>query len=425
MPVAVAGNGPYIVDRDGRKYLDASGGAAVSCLGHGHPRVMHAIIEQVQKLAFAHTSFFTNEPLEDLADFLVQRAPRDIQKAAIVCDGSEAVETALKLARQYWTETGESSRSVVISRRLSYHGITFGALSVSGHEGRRQRYTPYLSDQVEFIGPCYGYRQRRDDESDSEYGLRAANELEQVILRLGPARVSAFIAETVGGATAGCLTPANGYFRRIREICDRYNVLWIADEVMCGMGRTGTLFACEQEGVAPDLIAVAKGLGAGYQSVGAVLVGRKIVEAIERGSGTLAQGHTYMGHPVACAAALAVQRVIEEDHLLENVRQMGRILEQRLRERFGDHPHVGDIRGRGLFWALELVEDRASKRPFPPALKLHATIKSEALARGLICYPSGGTVDGVSGDHILLAPPYIVAESHIDEIIRTLTEVLP
>jgi adenosylmethionine-8-amino-7-oxononanoate aminotransferase len=387
--------------------------------------VTQAIIEQVQKLAFAHTSFFTNEPLEQLADFLVERAPRGIQKAGIVCDGSEAVETALKLARQYWTESGELSRSIVISRRLSYHGITFGALSVSGHEGRRQRYTPYLSDQVEFIAPCYAYRHRRDGESERDYGLRAANELEKAILRLGPQHVSAFIAETVGGATAGCITPANGYFRRVREICDRYNVLWIADEVMCGMGRTGSLFACEPEGVAPDLIAVAKGLGAGYQSVGAVVVGKKVVDAIGRGSGMLAQGHTYMGHPIACAAALAVQRVIEEDGLLDNVLQMGRIFEQRLRERFGSHPHVGDIRGRGLFWALELVEDRAAKRPFSPAAKLHATIKKEAFARGLICYPSGGTVDGVSGDHILLAPPYIIDESHIDEIIRILAEVLP
>jgi adenosylmethionine-8-amino-7-oxononanoate aminotransferase len=424
IPVAVGGNGPYIFDADGRKYLDASGGAAVSCLGHGHPRVTEAIVEQARKLAFAHTSFFTNEPLERLADFLVERAPPGIARAGILCDGSEAVEAAIKIARQYWMECGETSRSVIISRRLSYHGITLGALSASGHQSRRERYKPYLSDQFDFIAPCYPYRYRRNDETDLDYGQRAANELEKAILHIGPQRVSAFIAETVGGATAGCLTPVPGYFQRIREICDRYNVLWIADEVMCGMGRTGTLFACEQENAAPDVIAVAKGLGAGYQSIGAVLAGRKIVEAIERGSGMLAQGHTYMGHPIACAAALAVQRVIEEDHLLDNLRRMGRILEQRLRQQFGDHEHVGDIRGRGLFWALELVEDRAAKRPYPPSAKLHASIKREAFRRGLICYPSGGTVDGISGDHILLAPPYIVDETHIDEIVRVLAEVL-
>jgi adenosylmethionine-8-amino-7-oxononanoate aminotransferase len=424
MPVAAGGNGPYIFDTEGRKYLDASGGAAVSCLGHGHPRVTEAIIEQTRKLAFAHTSFFTNESLESLSQFLVERAPGEIHKAGIVCDGSEAVEAALKLARQYRTECGTLSRSVIISRRLSYHGITFGALSVSGHQGRRQHYGPYLSDQVEFIAPCYSYRHRLEGEADVDYGLRAANELEQAILRIGPERVSAFIAETVGGATAGCLTPAPGYFRRIREVCDRHNVLWIADEVMCGMGRTGTLFACEQEGVAPDLIAIAKGLGAGYQPIGAVLAGKKIVQAIERGSGALAQGHTYMGHPIACAAALAVQRVIEEDNLLQNVRHMGVQLEQRLRQQFENHEHVGDIRGRGLFWALELVEDRATKRPYPASVKLHAKIKREALRRGLICYPSGGTPDGTSGDHILLAPPYIIDEKHIDEIVGILAEVL-
>jgi adenosylmethionine-8-amino-7-oxononanoate aminotransferase len=423
-PIATGGNGPYIFDAQGRKYFDASGGAAVSCLGHGHPRVTRAIVEQAQKLAFAHTSFFSNEPLESLAEFLVARAPQGIRKAGIVCDGSEAVEAALKLARQYWLECGESSRSVVISRRLSYHGITMGALAASGHEARRQRYTPYLSDRVDFISPCYPYRYRRDGESDTDYGLRVANELEEAILRIGPHYVSAFIAETVGGATAGCLTPVPGYFKRIREICDRYNVLWIADEVMCGMGRTGTLFACEQEEVAPDLIAIAKGLGAGYQSIGAVLVGQKIDEAIERGSGTLAQGHTYMGHPIACAAALAVQQTIEEDHLLENVRRMGRVLEGRLRQQFGDHKHVGDIRGRGLFWAIELVEDRGSKRPFPAGDRVHARIKREALQNGLICYPSGGTVDGISGDHILLAPPYIIDETHVDEIARLLARVI-
>lgn len=424
MPVAVRGDGPYIYDSNGRRYLDASGGAAVSCLGHNHPRVTEAIVEQAKQMAFAHTAFFTNEPMERLADFLVSRAPKGIGRAGMVCGGSEAVEAAIKLARQYWLERGEPSRATIISRRLSYHGITLGALSVSGHTERRDRYIPYLSDKVEFIAPCYPYRHKLAAESDEDYGRRAAQELETAILHAGPENVSAFIAETVGGATAGCLTAVPGYFKSIREICDRYGVLFIADEVMCGMGRTGTLFACEQEGVAPDLIAIAKGLGAGYQPVGAVLAGEKIVDAIEQGSGMLAQGHTYLGHPIACAAALAVQRVIEEEGLLEKVRSMGVILEQRLRQRFADHPHVGDIRGRGLFWALELVEDRAEKRPFPPSLKHHARIKRQALQRGLICFPSGGTADGVNGDHIMLAPPYIVDEGHIDEIVHILADII-
>jgi adenosylmethionine-8-amino-7-oxononanoate aminotransferase len=424
MPVAVRGDGPYIYDSEGQRYLDASGGAAVSCLGHGHPRVTQAIVEQSQALAFAHTSFFTNAPMEELADFLVKRSHGKMGRAAIVCDGSEAVEFSLKLARQYWTERGQMSRSQIISRRLSYHGMTLGALSVSGHYGRRARYTPYLFDGVEFVSPCYGYRFQEDDETDRAYGTRVADEVEQAIIRLGRENVSAFIAETVGGATAGCLMPVEGYFSRIREICDRYGVLWIADEVMCGMGRTGTLFAWEQEGVAPDLVVVAKGLGAGYQPIGAVLASTKIVDTIKKGSGTLAQGHTYMGHPIACATALAVQRCIDEENLLANVRRMGDLLERRLRQTLGAHPHVGDIRGRGLLWGVELVKDRAKKTPLDAVLRTHARIKQEAFRRGLICYPGGGTVDGIVGDHILLAPPYIIDETHIDEIVRILSATL-
>jgi hypothetical protein len=424
LPEAVGGFGPYLYDASGRRYLDASGGAAVSCLGHGHARVAAAIVEQVRTLSFAHTAFFTNAPMEILADFLAARAPAGISKVGFVCGGSEAVEAALKLARQYWVERGEPSRDTIISRRLSYHGNTLGALSVSGHPARREVYTPLLNEGVGFIAPCYAYRDRRADESEEVYGVRAADELDDAIRRLGPHRVAAFIAEPVVGAAAGCLTPAPGYFKRIREICDRHDVLFIADEIMCGMGRTGSLFACEQEDVAPDIMTLAKGLGAGYQPIGAVLASGKIVSALERGSGSVAHGHTYMGHAVACAAALAVQRTIEEEDLLANVRRMGHLLERRLRERFGEHPHVGDIRGRGLFWALELVEDRDRKTPFDPRLALHARIKREAMRHGLICYPSAGAVDGVHGDHVLLAPPYIIDESHVDEIVAKLAEAI-
>lgn len=424
LPTAVRGSGPYLYDDQGRRYLDASGGAAVSCLGHSHPKVIAAIEEQVRTLPFAHTSFFTNAPMERLADFLVARAPAGIARAGFVSGGSEAVEAAIKLTRQYWIEKGEPSRTFIISRQLSYHGNTLGALSVSGNPSRRGPYTPYLFGDVELIAPCYAYRFRHDGESDEAYGLRAANELELAILRLGSHRVAAFIAEPIVGATAGCLTPVPGYFKRIREICHRHDVLFIADEIMCGMGRAGALFASQQEGVAPDIITVAKGLGAGYQPIGAVLAGEAIVRAIEQGTGALAHGHTYMGHAVACAAALAVQEAIEEEDLLSNVRHIGSLLEARLRARFEEHPQVGDIRGRGLFWALELVSDRAQKKPFDPRLRLNARIKREAMERGLICYPSGGTADGVSGDHVLLAPPYIIDASQVDEIVRKLSDTL-
>jgi adenosylmethionine-8-amino-7-oxononanoate aminotransferase len=418
-PLAVRGEGAYIFDAAGRRYLDASGGAAVSCLGHGDPQVVAALAEQAARLAYAHTSFFSSEPAEALAELLVAHAPPPLSRAMFVSSGSEAVEAALKLARQYHVERGEPGRSHLIARRQSYAGNTLGALAAGGNQARRALYAPLLID-VELVAPCYAYREQRPGESAEVYGRRAADELEAAILAAGPGQVLAFIAETVAGATLGCATPAPGYLRRVREICDRHGVLLILDEVMCGMGRTGTLFACEQEGVTPDIVCIAKGLGAGYAPIGAVLCAEHVYRAIAASSGALAHGHTYMGHPVACAAALAVQRAVHERGLLAQVRALGAGLEARLRAAFGDHPHVGDIRGRGLFWALELVADRQSKAPFEPALRLHARIKGEALANGLICYPMGGTIDGVRGDHVLLAPPFILEEPQLDELVEKL-----
>lgn len=424
LPTAKRGDGCYIYDTEGHRYLDASGGAAVSCLGHSHPAVIKAVIDQVQLLPSAHTSFFTNEPGEALADYLVARAPKGISRFLTVSDGSVAVETALKLARQYWIEKGEPERKFIISRKQSYHGNTLGALSVSGNERRRAPYAPLLIGNVSHIDPSYAYRYQRADETAEEYGLRSANLLEEEILRLGPNNVSAFIAETVVGATAGCLAAAPGYFKRIRQICDKYGVLLILDEIMSGMGRTGTLFACEQEGIVGDIITVAKGLGGGYQPIGGVFAHAKIIEAIEAGSKALANGHTYMGHSVACAAALAVQKAIEDEGLLPQVWQRGAVFQQLLQDRFGDHPNVGDIRGRGLFWALELVADRDTKATFSPALKLNERVKEEAQRRGLACYPSGGTADGVNGDHILFAPPYIVSEAQLADIVEITSAAL-
>ncbi len=422
-PIASHGDGVYVVDTDGNRYLDASGGAAVSCLGHSHPKVTQAIKDQVDRLAFTHTGFFTSQAMEDLADRMIATAPAGFEAVYFVSGGSEAMEAALKLARQYAVEIGQPQRQHFITRRQSYHGNTLGALSAGGNMWRREMFEPILLD-TQMIAPCYAYRDQRDGESEADYGHRVANELEEKILELGPESVMAFLAEPVVGATAGAVPAVPGYFKRVREICDQYGVLLIFDEVMCGMGRTGTLYACEQEGVTPDILICAKGLGAGYQPIGAALATEKVYGAIRDGSGFFQHGHTYMGHPVACAAALAVQAAIEEDGLLANVRTMGDRLNDALHERFGNHHHVGDIRGRGLFRAIELVSDRASKAPFDPAFKLHARVKAEAMARGMMCYPMGGTIDGRVGDHVLLAPPFIIDESHVADITERLGEAV-
>jgi adenosylmethionine-8-amino-7-oxononanoate aminotransferase len=418
-PVAASAQGMHIRDADGRRYLDASGGAAVSSLGHGHPDVIAAMHAQIDTLAYAHTSFFTSEVAEQLADELVRGAPEGMDHVYLVSGGSEAVESALKMARQYFVEIGQPQRTHFIARRQSYHGNTLGALAVGGNAWRREPFAPLLVPATH-VSPCYPYREQRADESATAYGQRLADELEAAILAQGADRVIAFVAETVGGATAGVLTPVPGYFAAVRRVCDRYGVLLILDEVMCGMGRTGTLYACEQEQVVPDLVTIAKGLGGGYQPVGAVLAQHRIVEAMSKGSGFFQHGHTYLGHPVACAAALAVQRVIRRDGLLTKVREDGEVFGGLLRDALGALLHVGDIRGRGFFWGIELVADRASKTPFDPALKLHARIKQEAMAQGLLCYPFGGTVDGRRGDHVLLAPPFIAGRDDLARIAELL-----
>lgn len=422
-PLAVSAHGLTITDASGRSYIDASGGAAVSCLGHGHSEVIAAMREQLDRVAYAHTGFFSTQAAEALAELLVSDAPAGIGHAFFVSGGSEAVEAAMKLARQYFVETGEPGREVFIARRQSYHGNTLGALALGGNEARRKTFAPLLID-VARVSACFEYRGRGDAESPEQYSERLARELESTIERIGPRRVIAFCAETVVGATAGAVPPTPGYFRRVRDICDRHGILLLCDEIMCGLGRTGTMHAIEQEGVAPDLIAVAKGLGGGYQPVGAVLASAKIVDALRKGSGAFQHSHTYVGHPVAAAAALAVQRIIRRDRLVGAVRAHGRHLEQRLRERFGGHPNVGDIRGRGLLWALELVQDRRNKQPFDPALRMHARLKAEAMRQGLLVYPMGGTIDGTSGDHVMLAPPFIVTNAELDSIVERMEAAL-
>ena len=416
LPVAVSGEGCYLLDRDGKRYLDGSGGAAVSCLGHSNDEVKEAIKQQLDALAFAHTGFFTSEPAEALADKLIKHAPEGLDRVYFVSGGSEAVEAAIKLARQYHVERGEDERDILIARRQSYHGNTLGALAASGNLWRRQMFNPILVE-TRHIAPCYAWRDQRLDETAFAYGQRVANELEAEILALGPDKVMGFIAEPVVGATLGAVPAVKGYFERIREICDQYGVLLILDEVMCGMGRTGHIYACAEDSVSPDILTIAKGLGAGYQPIGAMLASRKIYDTIAKGSGFFQHGHTYLGHPVATAGASKVFDIISSESMMEQVRAKGAQLIAALTDRFGQHPHIGDIRGRGLFLGLEFVADRETKKPFDPQKAIHKHFKAAAFEAGLICYPMGGTIDGQHGDHVLLAPPFIINDSQINECV--------
>lgn len=419
LPTVNSGQGVYLYDTDGKQYFDGSGGAAVSCLGHGDNDVTAAIKAQLDEIAFAHTSFLTSKPAEELADKLVELAPEHIDRVYLVSGGSEAVESALKLARQYFWEQGQTSRKYFIARKQSYHGNTLAALATGGNEWRRAPFSP-LMIETSHISPCYEYRGRLPKESPEQYGLRMANELEAEIQRLGAENVIGFVAEPVVGATAGAVPPVKNYFKRIREICDTHGILLILDEVMCGMGRTGTMFACEQDGISPDIITIAKGLGAGYQPIGAMLCTKEIYQVIEDGSGFFQHGHTYIGHPVAAAASLAVINKLIDHNLVERSYEMGKKLQSELQDEFKNHPHIGNIRGRGLFRGIEIVENKETKQPFSPKKAINKKLKKVAFEAGLICYPMGGTVDGVNGDHILLAPPFILEEAHIDEIVTKL-----
>lgn len=429
LPIIKAGEGAYLVDSSGRRYLDACGGAAVSCLGHSNEYVTNAVKSQMDAIAYAHTSFFTSEPAEALAERLVGLAPAGIEHVYLVSGGSEAVEASIKLARQYFLEIGEPERKHIISRKQSYHGNTLGALAAGGNEWRRRQFAPLLCDAMHHIDACHYWRFADQTESEFDYGQRVANQLEAKILDLGETSVAAFIAEPVVGATMGAVPAVNSYFKRIREICDRYGVLLILDEVMCGMGRTGTFFASEQESVEPDIVCIAKGLGAGFQPIGAMLCSADIYTAVEQGSGFFQHGHTYLGHPVAAAAGLAVIDEIQRLNLVDRVARKGSEFLSMLKTRLSHHPNVGDVRGRGFFVGVELVGDKISKKPLDASLRTHARLKKVAFESGLMIYPMGGTVDGVSGDHVLLAPPFIVSDTELSEIAEllamTLQDVLP
>ena len=415
LPTAVGGHGVYLVDSDGKQYLDGSGGAVVSCLGHQHPEVLDAINRQLHTLAFAHTAFFTNDAAEQLAALLARKAPGPLNHTALVSGGSEAVEAAVKMARQYFVERGETGRTKFIARRRSYHGATLAALSIGRHSERRRDYLPMLLPG-EAVSPCYPWRHLQDGESEAQYSKRLAQELEHKINEAGPGSVAAFLAETISGASLGAVPPSAAYFKEVRAVCDRYGVLLILDEVMCGVGRSGRYFAFEHEQITPDLVCLAKGLGGGYAPIGAVIATDEIFETMRQGSGVLRHGHTYMGHPLAAAAALAVQGIIERDQLTARVRRRGQALKEQLTAAFTEHPHVGDVRGRGLFIGIEFVRDRASKEPFPAAARVAEAVKARAMEHGLLCYPGAGCVDGKRGDHILIAPPFILSEDEAGQL---------
>lgn len=422
-PMVVRGEGVYLYDADGKQYLDGSGGAAISCLGHGNRFVINAIKTQAEKLAFAHTMFFTNQPQEELADKLVTRFGVNDARIYFLSGGSEANETAIKLARQYWLSQGHDNKHLVISRRQSYHGNTLGALSASGDPARRKAYAPMLHDWPK-IDPCYEYRHRQVHESGREFGNRVARTLEDAILSAGEENVSAFIAEPIVGATLGAVPAVEAYFQTIQEICKRHNVLLIMDEVMTGCGRSGSYFAFEQETITPDIVTLAKGLGGGYQPIGAVITKGFIHQGIVDAFGAFAHGHSYVGHATVAAAALAVMQVLEDERLLKNVNYVGGLLKNRLQEKFAEHPHVGEVRGRGLMLGIELVADRQTKAGIRRELGVPAAIRNAAMENGLICYPGGGTVDGVDGAHILLAPPFIYQPHHVDELVAKLEKTL-
>ncbi|RGP59068.1 arg8-acetylornithine aminotransferase [Fusarium longipes] len=427
-PRIVKSQGCWLETHQGHKILDASSGAAVVSIGHNDSRVKQAIAAQLDDVAYCYNPFFTTEAAEKISRFLTDSTNGHMSKVFVVSSGTEAVEAALKIARQYFTElpTPQPNRTNFIARKQSYHGNTLGSLAVGGHKARRGVYEPILATNVSHVSPCYPYREMKPNETDEQYVGRLAKELDDEFQRLGPDTVCAFIAETVSGTSLGCAPPVLGYFKAIRDVCDRYGALLIMDEVMSGMGRTGTLHAWEQEGVVPDLQTVAKGLGAGYMPVGALLVSHKVADTLEQGSGAFSHSQTYQCHPIACAAAYAVQMAMKDDRMLQNVQEIGPLLGAKLKERLAGHKNVGDIRGRGLYWGLEFVKDKETKEPFPLidqiAGKLHKTGLSAD--HGVSLIPATGNIDGMRGDMVIISPPFTISEEEVDMIVDRVEKVV-
>jgi len=418
-PTAVRGEGIYIYDSAGKRYIDGSAGAAVVGIGHGVKEITEAMVRQAEKISFAHGSQFTSEASIELASKLIRLAPEGMTRVYFLSGGSEAVETAVKLARQYQMERGKPEKFKVISRWTSYHGNTLGALALSGHSGRRRLYLPLML-HTPHIAPPYCYRCPFGLQPET-CSLECAADLERTILYEGPDSVSAFIAEPMVGATAAALIPRPGYYEKIREICDRYDVLFISDEVMTGMGRTGKNFGIDHWKAKPDMIVAAKGLSSGYTPMGAVIVREEIHRAIQEGTGAFVHGHTYSQNPLSAAIGCAVVDYLIKHDLISRSARMGEYFLQALKT-LNKHQFVGDVRGRGLFAGIEFVKDKKTKEPFDPKLKLNASVGNRAFEKGLITYPGGGGADGIHGDHLLLAPPLIITQEQIDELVRILDQ---
>lgn len=421
-PQVAYGKGVYLYDMAGKPYLDGCSGAVTASIGHGVEEIAEAIYAQAQKVSFAYRSHFTSEACEALAAKLADWAPGNVNWSFFVSSGSEATETAQKIAIQYWQELGRRGKNRIISRWMSYHGITMGALSMSGHVLRRKRFVPLLEDYP-LVQTPYPYR-KPAHVSDEAYARDCADQLETAILRVGAEHVAAFIAEPVVGAAGGAVVPPDGYFQRIREICDHYEVLFIADEVMTGIGRTGRTFGIEHWGVSPDLIALGKGMSAGYTPLAAAMAADGIIEAIARGSGGVMAGHTYSANPQSAATALAVLNYIEKHHLVAQAKKQGTLLQEGLTKIAEHTALIGDVRGLGLLCGLELVKDKASKQPFPLSANVTNRVIARAFEHGLILYPAVGGLDGVAGDALIVAPPLTISDDEIQHLLALLTATL-
>ncbi|KAK1542089.1 aminotransferase class-III [Colletotrichum paranaense] len=417
-------SGIYLNLANGKRVIDACGGAAVALIGHANEEVIQAISDQARKVSYVHTQAYTTQPAEELADLILDGNPHGLEKAFFVCSGSEAVESALKLARQYHFENGQPQRKHFIGRKQAYHGNTMATMSISTVASRKVPYEGFSYPHVSYVSPAYPYQYQRADETEDEFTARLLAEIEDEFQRIGPDNVIAFVAETMVGATAGCVAPPVGYIAGARQICDKHGALLILDEVMCGTGRTGTYFAFEQEGIVPDIVTVAKGLGGGYGPIAGVLMHEKVVSMLRQGSNAFNHGHTYQAHPIACAAALAVQRIVKRDDLVARCAQLGKQLEVLLRTELIKCKSVGDIRGRGLFWAVEFVKDRETKDTFDPKLRFGLRVQERAFEKGVALYPGAGTVDGSRGDHVLLAPPFTTTEEELRKICSVFREAL-
>lgn len=417
-PVIDYGKGVYLYDLEGKKYLDAASGAVTANIGHGVQEIIEAMNKQAEKVSFVYRSQFTSHPAEELAKKIAEMTPGDLNWSFFVNSGSEATETAMKMAIQYWQEKGIQTKTKILSRWVSYHGITMGALSMSGHTARRARFVPLLQD-FPVINPPYCYRCPYNLEPTS-CAYQCAQELETAINRIGAEKIAAFIAEPVIGAAGGVITPPKDYFKVIKNICVQYDILFIADEVMTGFGRTGTILALEQYGVIPDLVTFGKGMGAGYAPIAAAVASEKVMEPILAGTKSVMSGHTLSANPQTCAVSLAVLEYLEKNEIVKEVECKSVYLRNLLEKLQTQFSFIGEVRGKGLLLGLEFVEDKTTKRPFPRKAAVTQTIVTLAKEKGLLVYPAGAGMDGVNGDSIIISPPLTITKREMEEIFSLL-----